>query len=544
MKRTATIVAIWITIVLAGVAYAQSTVWLPVAINDNEQQISAAALLTLNNGDTVRCASGSYLSFSWSADHRTGTARCATPTPGATNSPTATNTPMPATATSAPATNTPVAATNTPTAPTATPSGNVAPYANAPKCPTHDDTRWHSIWNSVRGCYYDHEHGDNPALADDLFGPLGAQWGNSPSAIMPPWGMATEFGPAHGGWKVEVNRDLPGRPTQCWYYDGCVVSIRVLSHFGPKGGLQPEHTFWLDAIVEYPGGQRGIIRTGGTWSTGILHSPYKTEWVNVGANEPPSQGLQSHPGIDADYDANGQSLQNLSTDPYRAHQSCANFARFGEAYQSKSAEATLNANNIGWRNTHFWIMHDNLPTATGGRLYGMTPFVHLAQSIGDGSSCVEAQAGNPHAFSREPFVTELTPQNCPLLPNGAVGCRYNNSNGPILFDVDLIFGSWVDWLDNSQWDTDIRPGWLSIHTFMKPILRNPDGSVIAGRPDPRRFLTEAAGCTMAMMDCVPLIAENVRVGVYNWTTPDGAGFWKAVDHDVNLPNVWWLGTGN
>jgi hypothetical protein len=483
-----------------------------------EGLVSAAAdqTISLSGGQVlaVACA-GRRLTFS-RISQTNGQLTCLALTPTAT--------PFPATDTPAPPTNTPIPPTATPQ-----PGAGSTPFASAPKCATHDSNLWHSVWDAQRACYYDHTHADDPSTADDLFGALGAQWGG---ALMPPWGMPNEFGPAHGGWKVEVNRDLPGRPGSCWFYDGCVVAMRSLTHFGPKGGQQPEHTFWLEAVVEQDG-VRGLIRTGGTWMTGIIHSPYKSQWVNMPL-DPPFQGLQFRPGAD---DPN----QALTVDPYRAHGDCADTLRYMEEPDSKQAELITDPAQMRRGNNHFWIMHDNLPNPDGGRIYGMTPFVHLAQSMGDGSSCVEA---NGSIFVREPFLHEIDPARCPLLPNGAIGCRFNNSYGPILFDVDLIFGSWMGWLDGSPWDTNPTAGMISMNTFIKPVLRNADGSVIAGRPDPRRFFSEAAHCTQAGMECVPLIVENVKVGIYNWTTPHGGGFWKASNYDVLLPGVWWLGPGN
>ena len=53
----------------------------------------------------------------------------------------------------------------------------IAPYASAPLLPTHDPTAWHGLWDATHGCHYDHEHGDNPSLADAYFGKAGALWG-------------------------------------------------------------------------------------------------------------------------------------------------------------------------------------------------------------------------------------------------------------------------------------------------------------------------------------------------------------------------------
>jgi hypothetical protein len=41
-----------------------------------------------------------------------------------------------------------------------------APYPEAPLCPDsgelHDNSLFHTLWDSARGCHYDHEHGQNP----------------------------------------------------------------------------------------------------------------------------------------------------------------------------------------------------------------------------------------------------------------------------------------------------------------------------------------------------------------------------------------------
>ena len=79
--------------------------------------------------------------------------------------PTATGSPMPA--------STETAAASTPVPQ----SGTSEPYAAAPECPTHDPDEWHGLWDFIRGCYYNHEHGDDPSLADAYFGEAGVLWG-------------------------------------------------------------------------------------------------------------------------------------------------------------------------------------------------------------------------------------------------------------------------------------------------------------------------------------------------------------------------------
>src|SRR5687767_14460266 len=42
----------------------------------------------------------------------------------------------------------------------------------------HDSTRWHPLVNETAGCHFDHQHGDDPEFAADLFGTPGAWFGN------------------------------------------------------------------------------------------------------------------------------------------------------------------------------------------------------------------------------------------------------------------------------------------------------------------------------------------------------------------------------
>src|SRR5688572_21600147 len=44
--------------------------------------------------------------------------------------------------------------------------GRMAPYPDAPLCAdsgaAHDNSLFHTLWDDIRGCHYDHEHGQNP----------------------------------------------------------------------------------------------------------------------------------------------------------------------------------------------------------------------------------------------------------------------------------------------------------------------------------------------------------------------------------------------
>jgi len=92
----------------------------------------------------------------------------------------------------------------------------IAPYPGAPLCPdvgmAHDTSLFHTLWDSVRGCHYDHEHGANPFMPAvaaafpgynlyALLGGVGIGHTN-PSSPM-------ENSMKHGGFKWQVSTAAP-----------------------------------------------------------------------------------------------------------------------------------------------------------------------------------------------------------------------------------------------------------------------------------------------------------------------------------------------
>jgi hypothetical protein len=127
--------------------------------------------------------------------------------------------------------------------------GGIAPYAGAPQCAVHDNKAWHSLWNSVDGCHYDHQHGDNPHSADDLFGTsLYSLMGNTdgPGHIRQTFSTAgMENDVKHAGYFWQVKRNIPptvqpnGVTQTRW-----ITDFRVLAHQHPR----------LDAAVQFHSG--------------------------------------------------------------------------------------------------------------------------------------------------------------------------------------------------------------------------------------------------------------------------------------------------
>lgn len=160
-----------------------------------------------------------------------------TPPPAPTSKVTPTNTAIPLSPTAtllptgtASATLTPlVSPTSTNTAVTLVPSATmtpgavITPYPSAPLCPdsgvAHDNSKFHMLWDSTRGCHYDHEHGQNPFVPEiaaafpgfDLFALLGGVGvgHTNPSSPM-------ENTHKHGGFKWQVSANAP---------QGCAVGF-------------------------------------------------------------------------------------------------------------------------------------------------------------------------------------------------------------------------------------------------------------------------------------------------------------------------------
>jgi hypothetical protein len=102
-------------------------------------------------------------------------------------------------------------------------SGSSVP--DVPLCPTHDPTKWHGVWDTARGCHYDHEHGTFPFTPQvaatfpgfDLRALLcGVEIGHCvPSSPM-------ENTHKHGGFKWNV---LLGHPHGCEGHEGSTIGV-------------------------------------------------------------------------------------------------------------------------------------------------------------------------------------------------------------------------------------------------------------------------------------------------------------------------------
>lgn len=150
--------------------------------------------------------------------------------------PTATSSPIPGPQTTI------IAPTHTMAAPTATQTtgttGPGAPRADAPLCPSHDPTKWHGLWDSARGCHYDHEHGTFPftpevAAAFPGFDLRTLLCGIEIGTCVP--SGPTEHSHKHGGFKWNVQLKHPegcaGFEDATVGVDGSVIQIHGFGNY-------------------------------------------------------------------------------------------------------------------------------------------------------------------------------------------------------------------------------------------------------------------------------------------------------------------------
>lgn len=224
---------------------------------------AAQQTATLQPGDTLDASCPTKFGKPTVSAHAAHLA-CATGTPSATSGPTSAPTLLP---------------TVIPTlAPTLSPTTGPVLIEGVPICTDHDPTKWHPLVkrdaNNAITCTYGHEHHDNPASVDDIFGPPSAWYGGTQS-ISYPWmtisAAGSENNVKHEGYKWYVMRDVPCVPAWAPPNDGCIVAWRVEVHtLGTVADATVRfHSFSMEALVNYHG-QLGIIRGGGHMDTGYL----------------------------------------------------------------------------------------------------------------------------------------------------------------------------------------------------------------------------------------------------------------------------------
>lgn len=416
------------------------------------------------------------------------TVNCVSLLPTATLTSSPTSTPVP---TDTP-TNTPVNTfTPSPTSttppimlPTAT-KNPVLALKDYPLCTSHDETKWHSTIDNALQCHYDHSHGDDPSLANDIFGDwtFNGQTVSYPHASSPAENMyeqyigSTDKTKKHAGYFYLVRKNLPNSPVVLpnWNtpVDSWVRDIRVQVHFWGEGDTQVRfHSYYYEIRVQNKAtGAYGIIKTGGLMDTGILQL-YKLQWLPVAGQDPSLSELtrQWLPGYDENIHG--------SIDPYRGYkQACSQLVYKFDWDEFISPTYNMTIDNTGLSNDVLWSLAPNV--------YGYNKIAGVSVEKFDNPDCITAGPIN----KENPYSATYEIKNLCQLGNYP-NCRFNGSEVGMFMTFVIVPSSW----DNSSMDTNPATGIVSMRQWT-----NVKGDIVNG-------------CTMASYDCIPLILENMPVG--------------------------------
>lgn len=349
---------------------------------------------------------------------------------------------------------------------TSTPGQAVVPFPDAPACPSHDAEEWHGVWDSLRGCHYDHEHGQDPFIDEvaetfpgfDLRALLcGLGVGHcNPSGPM-------EFTHKHGGWKINVQLH---HPETCAGFEGASVGV--------DGSVIGYHGFG-DYAVELEAAVHSVfflLRQCVTADPDDYGYMFVNQHVSYGEVASPYQGdLLSYPYYSVP-------VYDPAFGPYLTVP-CIGQKLAGQrgACRTSLAQAQANENLSNW---------SAKPTGRGARPQNST-LTQLFWRVPD----------TPQAFD---WRDQTYPYSLLWLctrDGGASfepsGCEYNNSQTQVHEIQGTIPASW----DNlAGFDTDPRVGRITADGFVT------------------RFGELNRSCTAVGVDCHPIKLVQAFVGKY------------------------------
>lgn len=387
--------------------------------------------------------------------------------------PTPTLTPAPPTATSSVA---PTSSPASPTAPSATPSpqGSVQPYPSAPLCSDHgsehDNSLFHELWDSTRGCHYDHEHGQNPFTPEiasafpgfnlrELLGNVGIGHTNPSSPA--------ENVAKHGGFKWQVDVAAP---------QGCLT--------GFEGGTVAIDAY---AIQFHAFGRQDIEHEARNHSSAILLRQCKSDnpsdkgYIYVTQLQEYGVRVMPYQGMVLPYPDNflpiwdGRRGQYFTTECFGADFSVTDPNRGSILVDCRPAY------NDQTNNLTIWT---SKITGRGERPPGSTLFTLLFRGRDNYQRMDGADLVHPFTWR---FV-------CGGLTFNPAGCRYNSSTMTIHEIAGRIPAAW----DNlAGFDRDTRPGRITADGFVT------------------RFGDLNLACTAPGTDCHPIKLVGAFVGMYS-----------------------------
>ncbi len=358
-------------------------------------------------------------------------------------------------------------ATTAPQLATGAPAVAGAPYPGAPLCPAlgeaHDTTLFHTLWDSERGCHYDHEHGENPftpAVAAAfpgfdlraLLGGVGVGHTN-PSSPM-------ENTHKHGGMKWQV---LLGHPHGCEGFEGSNIGVDAsVIQYHAFGNYAVEFEARVHSVV-------ALLRQCTVQNPTDYGYVYLVQHVDYGQRVAPYQGTV------LPYPDEPQPAYAAGAAPYFT------IDCIGAACGSKTStrEAILAGNNNA---STTWTSDPRHLVGSGSHLfellfrardtYQVVNIDHLAYPLAFAWLCSEDGGA-----SYEPLT----------------GCRYNNSTTRVHEINGTIPAEW----DNLRgFDTDSRVGRITAEGYVT------------------RFGDLSLACTAPGPECFPLKLVAAFVGYY------------------------------
>jgi hypothetical protein len=345
----------------------------------------------------------------------------------------------------------------------------IAPYPDAPLCSdsgdAHDNSLFHTLWDPIRGCHYDHEHGENPFTAEvaaafpgfdlkELLG--GVEVGHTdPSS-------STENTKKHGGFKWQVDLNAP---------QGCAVGFEGGDVAVDAYAIQ-YHTFGPES-VEFEARRHSSSALMRQCKPG---NPEDKGYIYVVQLEDFGQRVSPYQGTVLPYPDSPSPAYKSSFGPYFTAD-CVGAGMPGcRTSVAEIMSSNSNANSI-------WT---SKPTGSGPRPETSQLFRFLFR-VRDTYQVFDS------TDQEHPFTWLFV---CGGAVYDPAGCRYNNSTTTIHEIAGNIPASW-DGL--AGFDTDPRPGRITAQGFVtKHGDRNP--ICVAANPD---------------LDCYPIKMVGAFVGYYS-----------------------------
>ena len=345
--------------------------------------------------------------------------------------------------------------------------GSIASYPDAPLCPdtgeAHDNNLFHTLWDSARGCHYDHEHGQNPFTPEvaatfsgfDLRGLLGGvEVGHTnPSSSM-------ENTHKHGGFKWQVT--IP-HPNSCAGHEGSTVGVDA-------SAIQ-YHAFG-DYSIEFQSRVHSIVAL---MRHCIVENPTDYGYVFLVQHVDYGQRVSGYQGIVLPYPDNPQPAYDSGDAPYFT------IDCIGATCPSKTPTRELMlASNANASTT--WTSDPRHLVGSGSHLFELLLRARDTYQVLDRDD-----------LEYPPTFVWLCSNDGGLTYATMAGCRYNNSTTT----VHEINGTIpIEWDNLSGFDTDARAGRITAEGYVT------------------RFGELNTSCTASAPDCHPIKLVQAFVGYY------------------------------